>query len=138
MLSFVRPVASAAVILAFAACNDATAPKTVSEAQILWQSKNISTYSYVAETGCFCSLIGPVKVEVVGGHVARVTLVETGAELPIAGRSTVEDLFDEIRSATPPLTVTFDRVLGYPTRIERCCLADDSGSVTTFTLNASD
>jgi hypothetical protein len=80
--------------------------------------------------GCFCVLTGPVKVEVVGGHVARVTVIATGAQL--TGYSTIDELFDQIRSATPALIVEFDRSLGYPTRIERCCLEDDSGSVTTI------
>jgi hypothetical protein len=132
MLNFVRPFVAASLILAFASCGDSTGPKTASEAQSLWQSKNISNYSYVAETGCFCSTVGPVKVEVVGGHVTRVTLVATRAALPTTGRSTIEELFDQIRSTSPPLTVTFDRVLGYPTRIEYCCLADDSGAVITI------
>jgi len=130
MPNFVRPFVAVSLILAFASCSDVTAPKTVSEAQSLWRSKNISSYSYVASVGCFCVLTGPVKVEVVGGHVARVTVIATGAQLN--GYSTIDELFDQIRSATPALTVEFDRSLGYPTRIERCCLEDDSGSVTTI------
>jgi len=132
MPNFVRPLVSATLILVVGACRDATAPKTVSEAQSLWHSKNISTYSYVDDVACFCLLTGPVKVEVVGGRVARVTVIATGAPLPITTRPTIDELFDQIRSATPALTVEFDRALGYPTRIERCCLADDSGSVTTI------
>ncbi len=132
MASFVKPLVSASLFLVLAACGDVTAPKTVEEAQSLWQSKNISSYSYVVDVGCFCSLIGPVKVEVIGGHITQVTLVATGAQLPIAGRLTINELFDQIRSSTPALTVEFDRVLGYPARIERCCLEDDSGSVTTI------
>jgi hypothetical protein len=108
------------------------APKTVSEAQSLWHSKNISTYSYVHDVECFCVLTGPVKVEVVGGHVARVTVIATGALLPLTARSTIDELFDQILSATTPPDVEFDRTFGYPTRIERCCIADDSGSVITI------
>jgi hypothetical protein len=120
------------LILALAACNDVTAPKTVEEAQRLWQSKNISSYSYVVDVGCYCSLIGPVKVEVVGGHVARATLVATGAQLPITGRSTIDEMFDQILSEVTPPTVVFDRILGYPRSIERCCMANDSGSIITI------
>jgi hypothetical protein len=136
MLNFVRPLVSAALILAFAACNDAAAPKTVSEAQSLWRSKNISSYSYVEDVGCFCVLTGPVKVEVVEGHVARVTVIATGEVLPITSRLTIDGLFDGIVSATTPPTVEFDRTLGYPTKIERCCMADDSGSVMTISALA--
>jgi hypothetical protein len=132
MPSFVRPLVAASLILAFASCSDSTGPKTVSEAESLWQSKNLSNYSYVVDVACFCMLTGPAKVEVFGGQVVRVTLVATGAQLPTAGHYTVDEMFDQIRSATPGLTVVFDRTLGYPTRIERCCIENDSGSITTI------
>lgn len=132
MLNFVRPVVSVALILAFTACSDPAAPTTVSEAQSLWRSKNIPDYSYVEDVGCFCVPTGPLKVEVVGGHVTRVTVIATGAELPTTSGRTIDELFDQILAEATPPTVEFNRALGYPTKIERCCLADDSGSVITI------
>jgi hypothetical protein len=132
MPNFVRPLLSASLILAFASCSDVTAPKTVSEAQSLWRSKNITSYSYVISVGCFCLLPPPATVEVFAGQVSRVTVVATGAQLPITGYFTIDEQFDHILTATTPPTVEFDRALGYPTKIEHCCMADDSGSITTI------
>jgi hypothetical protein len=128
MRSFVRPVVYAAVIALLASCSDSTAPRNVVDAQSLWQSQNISSYSYVAERVCFC-LGGsePVTVQVVQGKVSSVTVVATGAQIPTSGWPTINELFDEI-IANPPTTVQFNAALGYTTRIERCCLEDDSGS----------
>ena len=63
MPNFVRPLVAASLILAFASCSDSTGPKTVSEAESLWQSRDISNYSYVVDVACFCMLTGPAKVD---------------------------------------------------------------------------
>jgi len=135
MLNFVRPVVSAVLILAFARCSDGAGPKGAVEARVRWQAQNLSSYSYVATKQCFCLFPngpGPMRVEVTQGHVSRVTVVPTGVETPIAGWYTIDELFDQILSGSgPPPTVAFDPVRGYPTHVERCCLADDSGSIYT-------
>jgi hypothetical protein len=131
MPNFVRPVVYAAAIALVASCSDSTAPRNAVDAQNLWRSQNISSYSYVAERVCFCELGSePVTVQVVQGKVSSVTVVATGAQVPDSGWRTIDELFAEIM-ANPPTTVQFNRVLGYPTEIDRCCLADDSGSVYT-------
>ena len=43
----------------------------------------------------------------------------------------IDELFDWVRLMTGPVSVTYDATLGYPQRIEICCLADDSGSIYT-------
>jgi hypothetical protein len=58
-----------------------------------------------------------------------VTVIGTGAEISTDGWYTIDQLFDQILAATTPLTVTFDPIKGYPRTIERCCMADDSGSI---------
>ena len=133
MLSFVRPVVSAVLILAYGGCSDGAGPKGTIAARERWEAQNLSSYSYVATHQCFCPFTnGPVKVEVTQGHVSRVTVVATGAEAPLTGWYTIDELFDQILSGSgPPPTVTFDFVRGYPTHVERCCLADDSGSIYT-------
>jgi hypothetical protein len=138
MPSFVRPFLSAALIVAFASCHEvtaldeATAPYTVVEAQNLWQSQSISTYSYVATHQCFCVFPpGPVMVEVTQGQVSRVIVQATGVEISTNGWYTIDQLFDQLLSTTPPDTVVFDARLGYPRKIERCCVANDSGSIYT-------
>ena len=128
MPNSVRPVVYAAAIALLASCSDSTAPRNVVDARSLWRSQNISSYSYVAERVCFC-LGGsePVTIQVVQGKVSSVIVVATGAQIPTGGWPTIDELFDEI-IANPPTTVQFNAALGYPTRVERCCLADDSGS----------
>jgi hypothetical protein len=132
MARFVRNVGFALVGLAFVACGDAAGPKSVGDAEALWQSHNLSSYSYVATHQCFC-LFGPdpVKVEVSQGQVSRVVVVSSGAEIATRGYYTIDELFDWVRSITGPATVTYDPTLGYPQRIEICCLADDSGGIYT-------
>lgn len=135
MLNLVRLVVSASLFLAFAACSDGAGPRGTIEAREQWQAQNLSSYSYVATHQCFCPFpngTGPMTVEVTQGHVSRVTVIATGAEAPVSGWYTIDELFDQILSGSGPSpTVAFDRVRGYPTHVERCCLADDSGSIYT-------
>lgn len=127
-----RSTGFALLALAFASCSDAAGPKSVGEAQELWQSKNLSSYSYIATHQCFCVFgPGPVMVEVAQGHVSRVVNLLNGAEIATGGWYTIDELFDRVHFATDPASVTFDPTLGYPTRIEICCIADDSGSIYT-------
>lgn len=138
MARFVRNVGFVLVGLALAACGDAAGPKSVGDAEALWQSQNLSNYSYVATHQCFC-LFGPdpVRVEVSQGQVSRVVVISTGAEIATRGYYTIDELFDWVRSITGPASITYDPRLGYPQRIEMCCLADDSGFVyTASTLSA--
>lgn len=135
MLNFVRPVVSAVLILAFAGCSDGAGPNGAIAARQRWEAQNLSSYSYIANKQCFCLFPngpGPMKVDVIQGSVSRVTVVATGVETPTAGWYTIDELFDQILSGSGPApTVAFDPVRGYPTHVERCCLADDSGSIYT-------
>ena len=132
MPSFVRNAGFALLIIASAACRDSSGPKSVTDAQDLWQSQNISSYSYIATHECFCIFQpGPVSVEVTQGKVSRVVVLSTGAELATGGWYTIDELFDRLHAMTQAASVTFDPRLGYPRRIEICCIADDSGSIYT-------
>jgi hypothetical protein len=135
MLSFVRPVVSAVLILAYGGCSDGAGPKGAIAARERWAAQNLSSYSYVATHQCFCPFPkgpGPMRVEVTQGHVSRVTVVATGEEAPVDLWYTIDELFEQILygSGSPP-TVVFDQARGYPTHVERCCLANDSGSIYT-------
>jgi uncharacterized protein DUF6174 len=135
MLNLVRPVGPVALILALAACSDPiTGPKTAEAARNLWQAQNISSYSYVAAITSFAPSPGSVSVEVTRGQVMRVTVIGSGAVISTTGWYTVDQLFDQIAAASTPPTVTFDPTRGYPRTIERCCLADDSGSIYTASM----
>jgi hypothetical protein len=71
-----------------------------------------------------------VRVDVSDGRVVTVTNVTTHAEIPTIGWLTVDQLLD-LAETLQPQPVEFDRSLGYPKRVERCCMADDSGAVYT-------
>jgi hypothetical protein len=132
----VRPAVAIVILALFSSCNDLTAPTTVAEAKALWQSQNLSSYSYTASHACFCVIetVGPVKVEVAQGAVFRVTNLATGAEVSAHGWYTIDQLFDQLLVSQDQLrSVEFDARLGYPTRIERCCIEVDSGSIYTAT-----
>ena len=133
MPSFVRNAGFALLVIVCAACRDSSGPKSVTEAQDLWRSQNLSSYSYVATHQCFCIFPpGPVTVEVTQGQVSRVVVLSSGAEIPTSGWYTIDELFDRLHAMTAqPASVIFDPTLGYPRRIEICCSADDSGSIYT-------
>ena len=134
MNSSVRPLFAVVLVALFASCHDATAPRTITEAKALWQSHSLSSYSYTAGHACFCAFetSGPVTVDVAEGRVTRVTNLATGAEISTTGWYTIDELFDQLlfTEGQPP-SVQFDTRLGYPRRIERCCIANDSGSIYT-------
>jgi hypothetical protein len=76
---------------------------------------------------CFCApeVNGWARVEVVGGTVARVTLLESGEIITDSRRTywdTVEELFRSLREIDEgdwlqDIEFTLDPVLGYPTEI---------------------
>ena len=132
MTRFVRNAGFALSLLAFAACSDATGPTSIADAEALWQSQKLSSYSYFATHECYCPFPpGPVTVYVAQGQVSRVVVQSTGAEIATTGWYTIDQLFDRLRSTTVTPSVTFDPRLGYPRRIEICCVANDSGSIYT-------
>lgn len=128
---FVRRSSPVVFALLVASCRDATGPATLAEARSLWQSQNVSTYNYIASHQCFC-VFSPdaVRVEVVDGIVFRVTAVATGAEVQTSGYYTIDYLFDWA-GRIQPNTLEFDRSFGYPTRIYKCCIENDSGFIYT-------
>jgi hypothetical protein len=133
MPRFVRNGSFALSLLVLAACGDTTAPapQSVAEARALWAAHNLTTYSYFGTQTCFCAVpSGLVRVDVLDGNVSAVTDMTAHAQIPSAGWLTIDALFD-LAETLQPRPVEFDRYLGYPKRVERCCLADDSGSVYT-------
>jgi hypothetical protein len=120
---YARPVVLAAVTLS---CSNTLGPHTVSDARSLWESRNISTYSYIGTKTCFCTGSGgPVRVDVINGKFAKATVLETGS-IDASPWPTVEDLFDLAQHAQP-VRIAFDKHTGFPTVLEMCCLANDSG-----------
>jgi len=90
----------------------------------------VTTYSYFGSQVSFGGSSGLVRVDVSAGEVVAVTDMTTHAEIPTATWLTVDQLLD-LAETLQPMPVEFDRGLGYPKRVERCCMADDSGAVYT-------
>ena len=133
MPRFVRNTAFLLLVPLLAGCGDSLgpAPRTVAEARALWESRHITTYSYFGTQACFCTVpSGLVRVDVVDGRVSAVKDMTTKAQIATMGWLTVDELLD-LAETLQPQPVEFDRGLGYPKRVERCCIADDSGSVYT-------
>jgi hypothetical protein len=132
MTRSVRNGSLALTLLVFAACRDSTAPgpQTVEEARALWASHHISTYSYVGSQTSFVGPSGPVRVDVSDGIVTGVTNLTTQAQISTTGWLTIDQLLN-LAETLQPQPVEFDRQYGYPKRVERCCIADDSGAVYT-------
>ena len=128
MRTLVRSVLVVAAAVATAACADATGPGSVISARVLWNARKPPSYSYVTSYTCFCLVTSPVGVQVVDGKVVSARITDTGEAVPTNNYFTIDELFDQITS-NPPTSVEFDARLGYPTRIYRCCLENDSGSV---------
>ena len=132
MTRFLRSYSVALSLLLFAACRDSTAPgpQTVEEARALWASHNLTTYSYVGSQTSFVGPSGPVRVDVSDGIVTGVTNLTTQAQISTTGWLTIDQLLN-LAETLQPQPVEFDRQYGYPKRVERCCIADDSGAVYT-------
>ena len=132
MPRFVRNAAFPLLFLMLAGCGDSLgpAPGNVAEARALWQSRHVTTYSYFGSQVSFGGSSGLVRVDVSAGEVVAVTDMTTHAEIPTATWLTVDQLLD-LAETLQPMPVEFDRGLGYPKRVERCCMADDSGAVYT-------
>ncbi len=116
--------------LVFAACGDSIGPgpQTLEEARALWASHHLTSYSYFGSRDSFAGASGLVRVEVVDGTVSAVTDWTTHAPIATTGWLTIDQLLN-LAATLQPRPVEFDRSLGFPKRVERCCIADDSGAV---------
>lgn len=112
-------------------CSDLTGPESFPEARQLWDTQGLSSYAYVTRQTCFCGFSDEPKiVTVVNDQVVTVVEQRTGASVPVEGWSTVEGLFERAESAAANDRLTesrFHPTLGYPTLLEICCRANDSG-----------
>jgi len=112
------------------------------EAEARWARRSFPDYAFEIRRSCCCEPLVTqwAHVEVRGGVVSRVILLETGVEVSPQERGrfpTVEGTFASIRAATQDewlddIKVEFDPVLGYPTRITFDPKPDilDGGSAT--------
>ena len=124
--------------LCAAACASPTAPTPLDIAahHAMWQARGPATYSYEYEqTGFFNNLSNHVmRVQVRNDTVQSAVYVDTGDTIPSAAAfvPTIESLFaaaNSARSAGTLSGITFDPVLGYPTRIDIAGPPDAGGSL---------
>lgn len=101
--------------------------RALAEAEARWGARSFQDYAFEIRRSCFCEpeVTQWARVEVVGGSVNRVVLLESGAEVAPAQRGrfpTVELVFSSIRAANDDesledVIVEFDRQLGFPRRV---------------------
>lgn len=100
-----------------------------------WIARGVSDYRMQLQLSCFCGgqITRPVVVEVRGGLVAKVSDRETGQPVTnVAPYPTITGLFDKAiaeRSSGGFVSVTYDRTLGLPVRLEVGTLANDAGTL---------
>ncbi|HUQ80138.1 MAG TPA: DUF6174 domain-containing protein [Gemmatimonadaceae bacterium] len=105
-----------------------------------WLGRGIKDYRVQLQISCFCGgdVRRPVLVEVRRGVVSKVWDLETAKLLTnLEPYPSITALFDraiEQRSGGGHVSVTYDRELGFPTRIEIGTLANDAG--TEYQLGA--
>jgi hypothetical protein len=113
------------------------------EQKAQWAAQpNMTQYLFNLQVICFCPEVRPVRVRVVSGAVVSATDRTSGEALPAASLArlySVEGLFALIQGAidrgADKLTVTYDPVLHYPTRIDidyiRNAIDDELGVVAS-------
>jgi hypothetical protein len=118
----------------------------VAEAQARWAARAFPDYAFEIRRSCFRAPVTQwARVEVAAGHVDRVVLLESNAEVLVAELSlfpTVEDVFSSILRASDAgwvedVRVEFDRNLGFPTHVALVAKPEilDGGS-SSFLRNA--
>jgi len=140
-----RVIFSAVAAALLSACESPLSPselRTLAEAEARWTHRSFQDYSFEIRRSCFCepSVTQWARVEVLGGVVSRVVLLESGMEVSPEQRGrfpTVEGIFASIRAATEDesledIKVEFDPELGFPTRVMFEAKPDilDGGSAT--------
>jgi hypothetical protein len=137
-----------ALPLALLACESPTGPDQRGEletARALWQAHGGGWYTMQLSRECFCVLSGrQIEISVENGSVVWAQYADSKSPVEnawFAYLQTVPDLFDLIDDAitrkAASLTVSYDPVYGYPTRIAvdySATVADDEETYTASDL----
>ena len=147
-----RVILPAILAASLSACESPLSPSefpALGEAEARWARRSFQDYAFEIRRSCFCEPLVTqwARVEVLGGVVSRVVLLETGAEVSPQERGrfpTVGGVFASIHAATKDeslddITVEFDPGLGFPTRVLFDAKPDilDGGSATYLRSVAS-
>ena len=99
-----------------------------------WLLRRIDDYRFQLQISCFCGaeITRPVVIEVHGGAITRVEDLATGKPVAdVSAYPTITKLFDaaiDERSRGGSVSVTYDRTLGIPARLELGTIANDAGT----------
>src|SRR2546426_2640120 len=132
MMSFrSRLIVAALLGAALAACESPLSPNeslALAQAEARWATRGFKNYAIETRQACFCppEVTQWARVEVVSDSVARVILLESGAEVPADPRGrllTVERGFREIPTANDQdwlkdVVARFNPELGFPTQVD--------------------
>lgn len=94
--------------------------RSLREAEALWASQGVGSYTIVVERRCFCASVEPVRIVVVNGQVTSRTFVASNQPVPAtlaAAYPDVPGLFAVVRDAyqrASSVNVTFDSQYGFP------------------------
>jgi Family of unknown function (DUF6174) len=132
MKTWMKWIAPALLLPLLAGCNlgddDEFQRQNLAQARLLWNGKNVDSYSFILELQCFCapaSQLRPVLVTVQNGAVTSLLYYHqnpaqrTPAPAEVfAPYDTVEELFDivgeAIRQDADVLQVGYDEEYGFP------------------------
>lgn len=125
MRAILRWTAVTVLILGATSCSDAVSPGAArSRLEVnrqRWIAQQMTRYDFTLEQFCFCLVRGPVRVSVQNGSVVAATEISTGHAVDIRFVRTIESLFEFIDNGIEHhavvLEVTYDPVMGYPTKI---------------------
>jgi Family of unknown function (DUF6174) len=96
------------------------------EGRALWASKNLNSYVYTRQIGCFCpeQYTKAMRLEVRNGSLTSAKYVDSGLDVPANFRPTmfkIEAFFDLIDSTRAKggtvENLEFDPIFGYPTKM---------------------
>jgi hypothetical protein len=104
-----------------------TEVRSLADAERLWAARGFEDYTFEIRRSCFCPIEFNqwARVDVVGGRVTRVILLDSGAEMPPGHLSwfpTVEQVFESIRTSAAgdwvkDVAAEFDDALGFPSSV---------------------
>jgi len=150
------PIPMAVILLAVSLSSCDASPlfpderRNLTEAEALWASHELSSYSFEMRRSCFCApvVLEWARIEVVDGEVHRVMRIESGTEVSAAELEyfpTVGEIFASIHSILngdwmERINLAFDAEYGFPSEVHfraKAGIADADGSYFLRNLEPS-
>ncbi len=125
--------------------NNSPLIQEMKENRQLWRSQQLKNYQYIYQQQCFCPSPSntPLKVSVKNDKITQVVNLNTDQLITdLTFPKTIEELFkiikDAIQRNADEILITYDKTLGYPTRIAidyQKILADEEITYTVENLS---